>query len=106
MGGKKKTRIPHEKLESRKESKSKCRRSFRHFISPPYGFLIEAAAQESTIAGLVNADQTIPEIPKAPRVLLEACIAGEFDPWGTCFVPHRTAYQPCRGIAYSASGQN
>lgn len=103
---KKKTRIPHEQLESRNESKNKCRRSFRHFISPPQGFLIEAVAQESTIAGLVNADQTNPEKPKAPRRLPGACIAEESDPWGTCFVPHHTAYQPCRGTAYSASGQS
>jgi hypothetical protein len=67
---------------------------------------IEAAAQESTIAGLVNADQTNLGIPKALRLRLEAYIAGASDLWDTCFVPHHTAYQPCRGTAYSASAQS
>lgn len=71
-----------------------------------HGPLIEAAAQESTIAGLVNADQTNPVIQKVPLLRLEACIAGASDPWGTCSVPHHTACQTCRGIAYSASGQS
>lgn len=79
--------------------------SFHHFASPAgVHRLIEAAALESTTAGQVNADRTSLGRLMVHQRHLEACIGEAFDLQDTCSDPHHTAYQPCRGTAYFASG--
>lgn len=79
--------------------------SFHRFASPAgVHKLIEVAALESTTAGLVNAGRTSLERLMVHQRHLEACIGEAFDLQDTCSDPHHTAYQPCRGTAYFASG--